>query len=75
MQAADPEKRPGSREGRVMLGILSIICIVSGAAVTYRSGRDPAHARCMEIVAGLLLIGGVAMLGVELGPIVEAVNF
>ncbi len=58
-----------------MLGIAGIICIVSGAAVAWRSGHDPAHARCLEIVGGLLLIGGVAMLGVKLGPIAEAVNF
>jgi hypothetical protein len=55
-----------------MLGILSI---VSGAAVAYRSARDPAHARYLEIVGGLLLIGGLAMLGIKLEPIVEAVNF
>jgi hypothetical protein len=70
VQAAGPEKRPS-----VMLGILSIVCSVSGVAVAYRSARDPVHARCLEIVGGLPLIGGLAVLGIKLELIVEAVNF
>ena len=58
-----------------MFGIASIFCIVAGTVVAQRAERYQAPAHLMEIVGGLLLIGGLAMLGIELAPVAQAVNF
>jgi putative Mn2+ efflux pump MntP len=58
-----------------VLGTLSVACLVSGAFVAHASGRYPTYAKAMEFLGGILLIGGLAMLGIELSPIAEAVNF
>ena len=50
------------------------VCILSGAVVARMAQRNPAHARSMEILGGILLIAGLAMLGFELEPILEAVH-
>jgi hypothetical protein len=49
--------------------------LVSGAFLAHASGRCPTYAKAMEFLGGVLLIGGLAMLGVGLSPIAEAVNF
>jgi hypothetical protein len=49
--------------------------LVSGAFVAHASGRYPTYARAMEFLGDILLIGRLAMLGVGLSPIAEAVHF
>ena len=46
-----------------MVGALSLIGIVLGAAAAYFADRFPAHIEAIETSAGVLLIGGLALLG------------
>ena len=57
-----------------MLGIVSIACIAAGTAVAHRSGAKACPPDLKGTLLGLLLIGGLVMLGVELGPIAQAAN-
>jgi len=61
--------------GLSILCIASVIFIVSGVTVAQLAGRVSAPANSMEILGGLLLVGGLAMLGAGLEPIVRAVHF
>jgi hypothetical protein len=58
-----------------MLGIVSFVFILSGVTVSQLAGRVAAPVNLMEILGGLLLVSGLAMLGAGLEPIVRAVNF
>jgi putative Mn2+ efflux pump MntP len=49
--------------GRVMIALLSTISMVLGAAIAYLANCYPAHREIIETVAGILLIGGFALLG------------
>lgn len=60
--------------GLSILCVASIVFIVSGVTIGQLAGRYPAPANFMEIMGGLLLIGGLAMLGAGLEPIVRAVH-
>jgi hypothetical protein len=46
-----------------MVAALSLIGIVLGAATAYFAERFPAHIEAIETSAGVLLIGGLALLG------------
>ena len=46
-----------------MLAAISVISVVLGGAVAYASDRFPAHVETLETSAGMLLIGGLALLG------------
>ena len=46
-----------------MIAVFSTITMVLGAAVAYTANTYPAHREIIETVAGILLIGGFAMLG------------
>ena len=48
---------------------ISMASLVIGTAVAYAAARFPAYAALLETCAGLLLIGGLALLGVELAPL------
>ena len=61
--------------GLSILCIASVILIASGVTVAQLAGRVSAPVNFMEIMGGLLLIGGLAMLGAGLEPIVRAVHF
>ena len=52
-----------------MVGALSLISVVTGAAIAYVAERFPAHAETLETSAGGLLIGGLALLGSALPAI------
>jgi hypothetical protein len=52
-----------------MVGAMSLISVVLGAAVAYAADRFPAHVEALEISAGALLIGGLALLGSALPAI------
>lgn len=46
-----------------MIGVMSLIGIVVGAAIAYLAGRFPSHVEMLEAGGGALLIGGLALLG------------
>lgn len=46
-----------------MLAAISVISVVLGASVAYAAQRFPAHVEALETSAGVLLIGGLALLG------------
>ena len=52
-----------------MVGFVSMFSIVAGAATAYFAERLPANREALETGAGVLLIGGLALLGSAL-PIV-----
>jgi len=52
-----------------MAGVMSVIGVGFGAAVAYAADRVPLHREALETAAGLLLIGGLALLGTAL-PII-----
>lgn len=47
----------------------SIASLVAGITVAYAATRFPAHAVLLETVAGFLLVGGLALLGIEFSPL------
>ena len=49
-----------------MIAAVSVISVVLGAAVAYVADRYPAHVEALETSAGVLLIGGLALLGSSL---------
>ncbi|HZL30765.1 MAG TPA: hypothetical protein VFC54_06860 [Pseudolabrys sp.] len=46
-----------------MIGALSLLSVIAGAAVAYYADRFPVHVEALETSAGALLIGGLALLG------------
>jgi hypothetical protein len=50
----------GLRESAV-IGILSLLSVMSGAAIAYLAKRFPAHIELLETSAGALLLGGLAL--------------
>ena len=46
-----------------MLAAISVISVVLGASVAYYAQRFPAHVELLETSAGVLLIGGLAIIG------------
>jgi hypothetical protein len=46
-----------------MIAVLSAISMVLGAAVAYMANGYPRHREIIETAAGILLIGGFALLG------------
>jgi hypothetical protein len=57
-----------TREGS-MIGALSLIGTLLGTAAAYFSERFAAHSEAIETGAGILLIGGLALLGSALPAI------
>jgi hypothetical protein len=53
-----------------MIGVLSLLSVIAGAAVAYYADRFPAHVEALETSAGALLIGGLALLGSALPAII-----
>jgi len=53
-----------------MLAAISLISVVLGATVAYVADRFPEHVEALETSAGVLLIGGVALLGSGLPAII-----
>ena len=50
----------GLRESAV-IGILSLLSVVSGTAIAYLAKRFPTHIELLETGAGALLLGGLAL--------------
>ena len=46
-----------------MIAAVSLISVVLGAAIAYIADRFPAHVETLETGAGVLLVGGLALLG------------
>ena len=46
-----------------MIAAVSVISVVLGGAIAYAADRFPAHVEALETSAGVLLIGGLALLG------------
>jgi hypothetical protein len=65
----------GTNVSLFVLGTVSATCVLSGALMAHACERYPACAKDLEILGGLLLAGGVALLGAGLSPIAEAVIF
>jgi putative Mn2+ efflux pump MntP len=53
-----------------MIGALSLLSVIAGAAVAYYADRFPTHVEALETSAGVLLIGGLALLGSGLPAII-----
>lgn len=49
-----------------MLAIVGFIIFLAGSAVAYSTDSYPAYRRQGEIVAGILLMAGLALLGISL---------
>jgi len=49
-----------------MIAVASVISVVLGASIAYAAGRFPAHVEALETGAGVLLIGGLALMGTGL---------
>jgi len=49
-----------------MIAVFSTISVVLGAAIAYMASSYPQHREAIEAAAGILLIGGFAMLGYAL---------
>ena len=49
-----------------MLGAVSLISVVVGAAAAAIAERFPAYVEAIETAAGVLLIGGIALVGASL---------
>lgn len=47
-----------------ILGIISLICILSGAVVAYLSDHSPSYTKSMEVLFGGLLMSGLGMLDI-----------
>lgn len=52
-----------------LASMVSLISVVFGAMIAYVADRFPAHTEALETGAGILLIGGLALLGSAL-PII-----
>jgi hypothetical protein len=50
----------GLRESAV-IGILSLLSVMSGTTIAYLARRFPAHIELLETGAGALLLGGFAL--------------
>ena len=50
----------GPRESAV-IGILSLLSVMSGTTISYLAKRFPAHIEILETGAGALLLGGLAL--------------
>lgn len=48
---------------------ISLVIFLAGLTAAYLAHRLPAHAAMLETCAGLLLIGGLALAGVGLSPL------
>lgn len=46
-----------------MIAAFATVSVVLGATIAYMANSYPQHREVMEIVAGILLIGGFGMLG------------
>jgi hypothetical protein len=46
-----------------MIGLVSVMSVVAGASVAYAADRFPGHIEALETGAGILLLGGFALLG------------
>lgn len=46
-----------------MIAALSLLSVIAGAASAYFAERFPVHVEALETGAGVLLIGGLALLG------------
>jgi hypothetical protein len=44
-----------------VIGILSLLSVMSGTAIAYLADRFPAHIELLETGAGALLLGGLAL--------------
>jgi hypothetical protein len=49
-----------------MVAAVSVISVMLGAGVAYFANRFPAHIEALETSAGVLLIGGLALMGTGL---------
>jgi len=49
-----------------MVAAFSLISVVLGASIAYAAERFPGHVEALETGAGILLIGGFALLGAAL---------
>jgi hypothetical protein len=45
----------------VVVGILGLLSVMTGAVVAYSAKRFPAHIEALEAGAGALLLGGLAL--------------
>lgn len=58
-----------SSEFAQVLSSLSVIAIVTGVALAYVSTKRSAHAAALEQWGGILMVTGLALIGVGLGAV------
>jgi hypothetical protein len=49
-----------------MLAIVGFLIFLAGSAIAYSTDSYPAYRRQAEVVAGILLLAGLALLGISL---------
>ena len=52
-----------------MIGVIGLIVILTGATTACTGERFPKHVEMLETVAGVLLLGGLALCGTSLPAI------
>jgi hypothetical protein len=53
-----------------MLGIAGLLGVVAGGVLAYFAERLPAHTEFLETAAGILVLGGFALAGYAMPPII-----
>jgi len=56
--------------GVAMLGIAGLLGVVAGGVLAYFAERLPAHTEFLETAAGILVLGGFALAGYAMPPII-----
>jgi hypothetical protein len=57
----------GARGMVAIFGSVSLLMLLIGAALALASSTYPTYVKVLEYVAGVLILGGLALLGVGLG--------
>ncbi len=55
---------------QITLGAIGLTCATSGAVTAYLADRLPTYTAALQVIAGILLLGGFALLGSAI-PYVE----
>jgi hypothetical protein len=60
----------GSMAGVAMLGIAGLLGVVAGGVLAYLAERLPTQTELLETAAGILVLGGFALAGYAMPPII-----
>jgi len=60
----------GSMAGVAMLGIAGLLGVVAGGVLAYLAERLPTQTELLETAAGILVLGGFALAGYAMPPLI-----